>query len=327
MFDCKALANLTLTHSFVADTGYYFAFNGPSWSLSDECFFYATLPLLLWLLAVLRLRHPLRAALLGAALWGFALWFTWANRLHPLFHWRCYINPLYRLVDFSIGVCMCLVFLGLRRIRAGRPGRLVATVLELGSLAGLGAAVAWAGAVPFAVRLGAYYTPFMATVILVFALERGYLSRLLSTRPFLILGEVSFAFYLFHILVLTYFTKYTAVLQPGRYGPQTRMGILLAAVLAVSCLCHYAYERPMRWLVKWLLQGKRSERLGAVYEIVPVKPTWRGRPRIHERRPGRAPWPPKRHLGGRRPRRFNPLFRHRQLGVERNLRRGSGGMS
>src|SRR5205807_10236402 len=48
LFDHKALANLTLTQSYIADATYYFSWNGPSWSLSDEFFFYAALPLLLW---------------------------------------------------------------------------------------------------------------------------------------------------------------------------------------------------------------------------------------------------------------------------------------
>jgi peptidoglycan/LPS O-acetylase OafA/YrhL len=270
MLDGKAIANLTLTQSFVADSGYYFAFNGPSWSLSDEMFFYAALPLLLWVLTLLHLRQPVRAAVLGVALWGFALWYTWSSRLDPLFHWRCYINPLYRLVDFSVGMCLCLVFLGLQGSRAGRPGRTVATGLELGALGLLGAAVVWSGKVPFAVRLGAYYTPAMAAVILVFALQRGYLSRLLSARPFLVLGEVSFAFYLFHIIAFIYLTKYTALLQPGRYGPQTRMGLLLAVIVAVSYLCHYCYERPMRGFVKWLLLGKPQQRRAPVPEVLPA---------------------------------------------------------
>ena len=58
----RALTNLTLIQSFIPLRDYYFSFNAPSWSLSDEFFFYALLPLLLWGLASLRLRRPSRSA-------------------------------------------------------------------------------------------------------------------------------------------------------------------------------------------------------------------------------------------------------------------------
>ena len=60
--------------------------------------------------------------------------------------------------------------------------------------------------------LGAYYVPTMAAIIVVFAYGRGYLARALAWKPFQILGEVSFGFYLFHQMAITYLENYKGVL-------------------------------------------------------------------------------------------------------------------
>src|SRR5207248_3264549 len=57
----RAVSNLTLTQSFWHDKRDYFSFNSVSWSLSDEVFFYASFPVLVWMMWRLRLHNRMLA--------------------------------------------------------------------------------------------------------------------------------------------------------------------------------------------------------------------------------------------------------------------------
>jgi peptidoglycan/LPS O-acetylase OafA/YrhL len=255
-----ALFQLTLTHAFVPNLEYYLSYNAVSWSLSDECFFYALLPLLLWALLALRLDRPLGTVLLALGLWAGGLGYTWVFRNHPAQHWWCYINPLFRLVDFAIGVLLCLLFVRLGSLGRRLPGKKTATVLELASLAVLGAAFGASSYIPQAIRLGSYYTPFMAGVVLIFACQRGYLSDLLGTRVFQFLGEISFSFYMLHFLLLMSLNVFGPSVGLNRTDPVVPLGLALAACVGLSGLCYYAYETPMREWVKYWLSGQGRHR-------------------------------------------------------------------
>ena len=48
---------------------------------------------------------------------------------------------------------------------------------------------------------------------------------LLGNRVFQVLGEASFSFYMFHVMVLLYLDRYKETLGLARYGPVTRAAI------------------------------------------------------------------------------------------------------
>jgi peptidoglycan/LPS O-acetylase OafA/YrhL len=256
----RAVANLALVQSFIPRADYYFAYNAPSWSLSNELFFYALLPLLLWSLHSLRLARPTRSLGLAIAFLAAAFALTWSWRGSPRFHWLCYIDPLFRLADFAAGVAIGVTYLSLREMRGVSFARTTATLLEIASLVGVGVTVYYARAVPYGVRLGSYYTPVMAAVILIFAFQRGYLAGLLSARPFWVLGEISFSFYMLHMIVLRYLHTYGAALHLGRCGPRTMILTTLFITVFLSALCHYGFERPMRDRVRrWLVRDSGKD--------------------------------------------------------------------
>jgi peptidoglycan/LPS O-acetylase OafA/YrhL len=255
----RAITNLTLIQSFIPDRDYYFSYNAPSWSLSNEFFFYALLPVLLWGLACLRLGRPARSAWLTIGFLAMAFALAWNWRHSPNSHWLCYIDPLYRVGDFSAGVTLGLTYLGFRGHGLGKLNRGAATLVELAGLAGLGVAVYYARAIPFEIRLGSYYTPAMAALVIIFAFQRGWVSALLSTHLFWVLGEISFSFYMFHMVLLEYARAYTLRLHLDRLGPRTSIVLLFSVALVVSILCHYAFERPMRERLKgWLVRDSRE---------------------------------------------------------------------
>ena len=70
------------------------------------------------------------------------------------------------------------------------------------------------------------------------AAGRGAVSQTLGLRPFVVLGEISFAFYLVHLVVMRAFQLYL--------GDGASAVAMLAVSLYFACLLHYGVEKPMR---------------------------------------------------------------------------------
>ncbi len=250
-----ALANLTLTQSFFPDEKVYFSFNSVSWSLSDEIFFYALFPLVLWAMHARGWDRPHRASLMALGLWMMASGCVLIGRNDPLGFWMWYVNPGFRLVDFLTGVAMGQVFLGLMEKGVRGPGPRWAGILEVGTLVLVAAALLASPQLPYLWRRSVYYTPVFALVILVFAYQRGLVSRLLSGKVLRLLGEASFSFYMFHYLLIRMIDRYPHATHLGDVDPILRSIAVFAISTALSISCYLWFEVPARTRVRnWLLR-------------------------------------------------------------------------
>lgn len=225
----KVALNLALLHSWVPDSGWYFSVVGPSWSLSDEVFFYTCFAFLAFLTprvlvqfaAVLLLADAAMVSTLVASGHGA----VWVAGVPTLTHWLTYVFPVTRLADFVVG--MVIYHLPVRMVTPAR-----ATVDEALSLALMLAAVVLFPAlgVADAWRMQLAYLPMMALVIRTFARGGGALSRMLAgNRTLVLLGDASFALYLIHLPIIgRLFALWEVMETPWP---------LLPTALAVTALC------------------------------------------------------------------------------------------
>lgn len=200
------------------------AFNGVSWSLSVELFFYLCFPILLW-----RWRRTWRVKI-GASLLlvaGAILVASHGMGILPAgadVADLVYFHPLARVCEFTIGVATAHLWQSLRtRIRCGLPlgtaleaAALVVTLIVMAMSGGWARAAGHAaligpGGEAWLASSGFVFLPF-AALIGVMAFEWGWVSRALSCRPLVFLGEVSFSLYLLHLIVCHYY-----VLHPGAF--------------------------------------------------------------------------------------------------------------
>ena len=252
---CGSLvAVLTLTQSLVPGPDHPFAWNPPAWSVSDECFFYPLLPGILWVLARPAWRQSLRLPLLAVGLSATAFVLAWTWRSRPDAGWLCYINPLFRLLDFAIGVALGIVVARRPDGYLSRLSTAQATALELFCLAALVVAAPFAPAITRSVKLGAYYTPFVAALIFVFAQQRGTISLFLGRRPFVLLGESSYSFYLLHWFLFPAspnlpVQKLYAALGLSQKPSATLLASNFLFTVGVSLACYFCYEMPLRSLL------------------------------------------------------------------------------
>ncbi|WP_105394043.1 acyltransferase family protein [Burkholderia cepacia] len=207
------LINLFLLQSWIPLPHYFFSFNGVSWSLSVEMFFYGVFPFLIW-----NWERTKCVKLLGTGLLA-GCCIAWATISHVSFlgddnvksiDALVYIFPAARLFEFTIGILAAWAWGKYRHRLVG-----FATLMQSASI------ILLIFAVPFIIKIsnnaashgyismatlkwihGSGSAPIFAIVIYSIALSNGIVARALSLRPFVLLGEISFSLYLTHQLLM-----------------------------------------------------------------------------------------------------------------------------
>lgn len=249
-----AASPLMLLHAaalqpWAADLGDVYIYNAPGWSIGVEFFLYACFPFLI--VGFAKLRNNTTALLVAGvaivlALFALTWWFVATGRgALPYDHaesahrWL-YRTPATRLGDFSVGIIAALL---IRNAKAPLWLARTAQIVGAGGIVTLmcspqllGTAWSWDAA---------YMLP---AVLLLWGLAAGpmtILGRGLATRPMILFGEASFAFYLLHqpligVLGLT---------PGGGWSWIVATSIEFFLILLVAVGAHVVIERPAQ---KWI---------------------------------------------------------------------------
>lgn len=240
------LSNLLLVNTWVDDVKFFFVANRPSWSLCIEAFFYLLFPFLFNVMKAI----PRRLDLLGlvmvtlVALLVQTYIYIWVEPNHmmrafPISQrqfWVSYIFPLPRLFEFFAGM-------------------FAARLLMYGQAPVLSKSVAFA--LLIVIYVGAMFIPFQFGMSVVYIIPVSLLiisiadddlksrKTFLSRKTSVWLGEISYAFYMVHFLVLFCFLN----LMSGRKFslPVGAMLIVMALILSVSAasFMYRYFEVPM----------------------------------------------------------------------------------
>lgn len=259
-----AALNVLMMHALIPVKEIFFSYNSVSWSISTEFGFYLLYPLLIY-----NFEKTWVFKLVGSVcLCLLLLWVCWIFKLpqHPDYGIGSmgfyYTNPLGRLFEFVTGMSAALLW---RRYRDRYTfGMAASTGLELAAVLVL------LGFGPYFIRVAPifditvqgvvspiwfatlWYTPVAsALVIWIFACGRGGLSFLVSRKPMIFLGEISYSIYLVHLPLRSFFAMHEASLTPIFGG-----AILVAyalTVLAVATVSWWLIERRLRKLLLSLM--------------------------------------------------------------------------
>lgn len=240
--------NILLMQSFVPYTDFYFSLNDLSWSLSCEFFFYLMFPFLINFLSTKR--AGLMTALVSMILIPVGIYFCSETWLHPVF----YINPLPRLVDFVIGILLFELF-EKNFLRSIYIHPISATLMEVASILVFIIFIYFKDFIPQGYRFSCYYWLPMGFIIYSFSWQNGLLSALLSKKIFVVLGEISFGFYLIHILCI----KYILIIH-SKFSFIQNNYLLFTFILATTIMASYfsyiIIEKPANRFTKKILLHK-----------------------------------------------------------------------
>lgn len=256
-----ALPNLLLINSWVPKASWVNSMNDVSWSLACEAFFYLMFPLVHRLVA----RIPERCLWPSAAVVVAIVFILPSVALllpdQPMFVfapmrqlWFVYFLPPVRLLDFVLGCLMA------RIVRAGRwipVGTFPAVLL---------AAVAYAVSLhtpPLYSAAAVMLVPLAFVVAAAADSDLRARRSLLRHRALVWLGEISFAFYMVHHLVIRFAGG--ALGLGGKWGIVAASAVVVAVCVVsvlVAWLLYALVERPaMRWSA-----GAGTDRVGVLVQ-------------------------------------------------------------
>ena len=230
--------------------------NGVSWTLSCEAFFYLCFPLIVALLARRRRRHLVAVVvvLVTAAL----AWRIYADQTMTggMSSWTLR-TPIFRIWEFILGVVLALL------IRRGTQFR--GTSLGVAAVLGGWILVYFnvrphlpQGLADTVVYLDQVVAPLLFAWLLAVAARRDLSGRVswLASKPLVLLGVWSFAFYLVHYFPLR--------LATVAFGPREASNanlfdlIGMAAVgVALSAVCYYLIEHPAERRLRGLFSRRQ----------------------------------------------------------------------
>lgn len=266
LFFASAILNLSMLQSW---TPLAQSWNGPSWSLSVEAFFYFVFPFVINKISGLGLRWFAVAGVMISTLIGVAFGLGFISE--PVWRSQLENNPILWLPLFILGIAMART---LPSWRAMVGAGLNDFLLILATLCLF--------TIPF-VLPAAYRTGYIgggAAVILILIImghahHQGWLQSLLGGKLLLRLGSASYILYIIQAPTWHLFHAASNVVlgQPAMGGTVTipQFLLFLAILVSMSLLLEQYLEKPLN---KWIRrQGKASVRTGTTMvqsmQIVP----------------------------------------------------------
>lgn len=250
----RLIANALLLQSWVPNYSWCFSFNGVSWSISTEAFFYLMFPLLIlgrnrfWIKYLLA---TVSTIIFIFAVYALSDWIPqtgWAA-VNPLVH--CF--PFVRLFEFMTGMAVGHLFLCRPHLCTGGRNFWKDSLIEIGAIGLLCAYYHWQFNYPRTVHLPQMFhvlqakigpVLFYALLIFFFSHTRGMIGRLMGSRIMVYLGEISFAFYMVHLIVIQLLQRHEFQPLPMYHG-----GLMWAALvlsIAAASLLYHLVEMPAK---------------------------------------------------------------------------------
>jgi peptidoglycan/LPS O-acetylase OafA/YrhL len=230
------VANLLMVHAWIPRFDYIFSYNSPSWSVSHELGLYI---FFLLLIPGFERNFPIKLAV-TIVLAGILLYFS-HNSLAILG------NPVMSLFGFTCGMTAAVIWM---RYPSTIQRRIAASIFEFSALVlFLGAGIVTDYLAEYLQSdvgywLGKWAAPSLTASVLVWALakNRGVLSWILATAPIMLLGEMSYSIYLFHVVILQIIISHHLL----SFSPTLNLTAYLVLVLATSYIVWRWIEKPAR---------------------------------------------------------------------------------
>ncbi len=241
-----------LVQTWVPILNYNFAFNSVSWFLATCAFMYLIFP---WYMNKVREKNSLKSAVIrlcAAAMIQFLIayatrFLNWKEPYYSQFvEWVTYTCPLFRLGDFIIGCELACIFkrdkLRINKWLMTAAEALVFVALWFARKIFIGQVGFW-GSVFF--KYSILYLPVSCALVYLFARNTGYISKLLTNRVTVWIGDISGYAFLIHQLVVIYIKKLFPLKQGMSYEAYccNIFAVSFVITLGLTLAYKYAYTK------------------------------------------------------------------------------------
>jgi peptidoglycan/LPS O-acetylase OafA/YrhL len=247
--------SVTFLQSWVSP--YALSFNSPGWSVSVEMFFYATFPMILFLIKKIKPK-PDNFILFSIFVWAFTQYIL-INLLNSKFyqgflttsHDLIYYFPLSHFCSFLIGISVAYFFINsnfqksLSNVKASIFLNIVVLFLLYFCITKEPFLKDYFKLnLPFG---SSFYAPVFALVILVIAASKNIITKILSIKPFIFLGNISFSIYILHSPLHTFYKEFIMPYFKEYEFNKTQIFLFFILLLLISCtLIYYIIEKPIQ---------------------------------------------------------------------------------
>lgn len=242
------IAALFLLHPFIPEMDYFFYFNSPSWSLGCEQLFYLLFP---FLALVFYKRQQVLWTLLACAV-VIPVCMSLTDEANIRAYW--YVNPLTRLPDFLVGMLIYHIYewCHTKELSFGK-----ASFFEVGAVAVfLLFYLLSEDIVPKVFRYSYYYWIPISLIILIFSLQKGLISCILTNKYLVIGGDISYSFYMIHLWVIFAYVQLAQVYD-WHVSPYISIPVIFVTTVGIRLLSYYYFEKPANRFVKCMLNKKQ----------------------------------------------------------------------
>jgi peptidoglycan/LPS O-acetylase OafA/YrhL len=227
--------------------------NAPSWSLSAEAFFYVAFPFVAWWIWR---RRDVRAFALMTLFWGLSLlvpllviyldsslFYQQNGTPGAELQYFIQLAPIHRMYEFFAGISLCALHTSVAHSHsAAKRSRWAYGCFAL-SIGLFLLVIALAAHIPVMVLNNGILLPAFLLLIYALANAQGALAAVFSHKWFVILGESSYALYLLHEPLFTYFDHFWPIAVPIHWLAY------VASLLVISVAAFYGIERPARKMI------------------------------------------------------------------------------
>ncbi|MDE6650054.1 MAG: acyltransferase [Muribaculaceae bacterium] len=252
-------SNLMMLQSWIPDRTFYFSCDAPSWCLSDFLFCYAMFPVIVKMVSHLSSFRLFFTACVILSGYIVAINLIPCELQVPLI----YINPLFRLIDFTAGMALW-------RLVVSYPGNRLAaymsgmtsvsqSIVEIVTVAVFASYICiYPFVSPIYGMASFWWIPVLMLILVFSAIDgrKGIVSRVISSRLLLCFGDLSFAFYMLHVPVIGGYRRlahHFAALP--EYNSVAAVILIFSVTLLLSV---FVYEKE----IPYLLSVIRRKRVG-----------------------------------------------------------------
>lgn len=220
----------------------YFAYNGVAWYLSTYLFVCMLAPYAIKLIS--KIKNKAQLFVSAAFVYGLMVVVGYYVSIAHIpigdtfAKWATYICPFYRILDFSLGVMLGWLFL--HRQEQAQNNKIMAHLLEVLALAAF--ILQEYAYLPIkenymGIGYNVYFTISTLLIVWVFAVNDGFITKILNNKLFIWIGNLSGYLFLIHQVVIRGLKMYTGKSLQGN----VYLLYIIVATFVISVIGAYIY--------------------------------------------------------------------------------------